>query len=147
MMAMPKRKPIFRGIWDMLAEPKSVTIMMTAAYGALIMLGFWSVQDISTTGLRDIMGGLLIAGGVAGMIGCPWGQWWIERAGLVATAAAFAVHLSIVMAVTPPDGPWDVASAVGIELLVVTRWIRIRALPADPRRPRPGSTRGRGINA
>ena len=134
-----KQASLPRRVWDMLAEPKSVTVLMTVAYAALVALGFWSVRDISMTGIRDMMGGLLIAGGVCGLIGCPWGQWWIERAGLVAIGAAFAVHLSFVMAISPPDGPWEVASALGLLLLVVTRWIRIRTLPADPRRPRPKS--------
>ncbi|AOT24435.1 membrane protein [Propionibacterium phage Doucette] len=133
-----KQASLPRRVWDMLAEPKSVTIMMTAAYAALLALGFWAIDDASTMGVRDMMGGLLIAGGVCGLIGCPWGQWWIERAGLVAIGAAFAVHLSFVVAISPPDGPWEVASALGLLLLVVTRWIRIRTLPADPTLPRPG---------
>lgn len=124
-------------LWAMVAEPKSVTVLMTLAYLGLLGLGFWAVTDASTMGVRDMMGGLLIAGGVAGVVGCPLGQWWIERAGLVATAAAFAVHLSFVVAISPPDGPWEVASALGLLLLVVTRWIRIRTLPADPMLPRP----------
>ncbi|WFF32389.1 hypothetical protein FAM19024_001850 [Propionibacterium freudenreichii] len=124
-------------IWDLLAEPKSVTVMMTFAYGGLLGMGFWAIVDASPGGVRDMMGGLLIAGGVCGLIGCPWGQWWIERAGLVAIGAAFAVHLSFVVAISSPDGPWEVASALGLLLLVVTRWIRIRTLPADPMLPRP----------
>lgn len=127
-----------RRLWDLLAEPKSVTVLMTCAYACLVAMGFWAIDDASTMGVRDMMGGLLIAGGVCGLIGCPWGQWWIERAGLVAIGAAFAVHLSFVVAISPPDGPWEVASALGLLLLVVTRWIRIRTLPADPMLPRPG---------
>lgn len=141
-----KQAPLIRRVWAMLAEPKSVTIMMTLAYAALMGLGFWAIVDISTLGVRDMMGGLLIAGGVCGLIGCPLGQWWIERAGLVAIAAAFGVHLSFVVAISPPDGPWEVASTLGLELLVATRWIRIRALPADPRRPRPSRHQRRGMN-
>ncbi|MFK5160510.1 hypothetical protein ACI3QN_08985 [Propionibacterium freudenreichii] len=125
-------------LWDLLAEPKSVTIMMTFAYAALLGMGFSSLAGASPGGLRDMMGGLLIVGGVCGLIGCPAGQWWIERAGLVAVAAAFAVHLSFVVAVSSPDGPWEVASAIGVLVLVATRWIRIRTLPADPTLPRPG---------
>ena len=132
-----KQAPLIRRVWAMLAEPKSVTVLMTGAYAALLALGFWAIGDASTMGLRDMMGGLLIAGGVCGLIGCPWGQWWIERAGLVAIGAAFAVHLSFVVAISPPDGPWEVASALGLLLLVATRWIRIRTLPADPTLPRP----------
>ncbi|MDK9627005.1 hypothetical protein [Propionibacterium freudenreichii] len=122
----------------MVAEPKSVTVLMTCIYGALLGMGFSSVIGASPGGLRDMMGGLLIVGGVCGLIGCPAGQWWIERAGLVAIGAAFAVHLSFVVAISSPDGPWEVASAIGVLVLVATRWIRIRALPADPTLPRPG---------
>ncbi|AOT24316.1 hypothetical protein B3_22 [Propionibacterium phage B3] len=138
-----KQAPLIRRVWAMLAEPKSVTIMMTFAYGGLLGMGFSSLAGASPGGLRDMMGGLLIVGGVCGLIGCPAGQWWIERAGLVAVAAAFAGHLSFVVAVSPPDGPWEVASAIGVLVLVATRWIRIRALPADPRRARPNNA-GRG---
>ena len=130
-------RPLAR-IWAMVAEPKSVTVLMTLAYLGLLGLGFWAIDDASTMGVRDMMGGLLIAGGGCGLIGCPWGQWWIECAGLVAIGAAFAVHLSFVVAISPPDGPWEVASALGLLLLVATRWIRIRTLPADPTLPRPG---------
>ncbi|MFK5165196.1 hypothetical protein, partial [Propionibacterium freudenreichii] len=56
-------------LWDLLAEPKSVTIMMTFAYAALLGMGFSSLAGASPGGLRDMMGGLLIVGGVCGLIG------------------------------------------------------------------------------
>ena len=131
-------------IWALIAEPKTVTIIMTVMWTFQLGLGVWTVTDAAPTGTRDLMGVLLIVAGALGTVGCPLGQWWVERPAIIAAVTAFIMHLLIVVDVAPPDGPWEVAAAAGMVVLMATRWERIRGLPADPRKPSPVRKIGRG---
>ena len=124
--------PRQRRIWDMIAEPKTVTVLMTALYASVLVLGVYTLIDPSHS--RVIMSILLITGGVLGMVAAPVGQWWIERAGLIGVVTAWAMHLLTVIHIAPPDGAWQILTTVWAIVLCITRWLRISGLPADPRR-------------
>ena len=124
--------PRQRRIWDMIAEPKTVTVLMTSLYASVLGLGVYTLTDPSHS--RVIMSILLITGGALGMVSAPVGQWWIERAGLIGVVTAWAMHLLTVIHVAPPDGAWQILTTVWAIGLCVTRWLRISGLPADPRR-------------
>ena len=128
--------PRQRRIWDMIAEPKTVTVLMTALYASVLVLGVYTLIDPSHS--RVIMSILLITGGVLGMVAAPVGQWWIERAGLIGVVTAWAMHLLTVIHIAPPDGAWQILTTVWAIGLCITRWLRISGLPADPRRRREG---------
>ena len=124
--------PRQRRIWDMIAEPKTVTILMTALYASVLVLGVYTLVEPSHS--RVIMSILLITGGALGMVSAPVGQWWIERAGLIGVVTAWSMHVLTVIHVAPPDGAWQILTTVWAIGLCVTRWLRISGLPADPRR-------------
>ena len=128
--------PTCRGIWAMIAEPKSVTILMTALYSSVLGLGVYTLIDPSHS--RVIMSILLITGGALGMVSAPIGQWWIERAALIGVVTAWSMHVLTVIHIAPPDGAWQILTTVWAIGLCVTRWLRISGLPADPRRRREG---------
>ena len=132
---MSTRAPISpqqRRIWDMIAEPKTVTMLMAGLYTSALVLGVYTLMDPSHS--RVIMSILLITGGALGMVSAPIGQWWIERAGLIGVVTAWAMHLLTVIHIAPPDGAWQILTTVWAIGLCVTRWLRISGLPADPRR-------------
>ena len=124
--------PQQRRIWDMIAEPKTVTILMTGLYASVLVLGVYTLIEPSHS--RVIMSILLITGGALGVVSAPVGQWWIERAALIGVVTAWSMHLLTVIHIAPPDGAWQILTTAWAIGLCVTRWLRISGLPADPRR-------------
>ena len=131
---MTPRPRIWRCVWDMLTEPRNVTVITTALYLWAVGTGVHVLATPSIDGIRDWIAGFLIAGGLLAATGCPFGHWWIERVGLIGLVTAVSMRGAIVVSYDRPDqgiALWMLGAALA---LLITRWIRIRTLPRDPRR-------------
>lgn len=126
---------VWQRVWELLTEPRSVTLITLTGYLACIAVGVHALVTPSVTGVRDLMAVLLILGGILAAAGCPFGQWWIERIGLIGLAFGFAMRTLLVVSYSRPDASFALLTLHMVGVLLATRWIRIRYLPIDPRRP------------
>ena len=121
-------------LWWTLPEPRLVAATLTAWYVGCGLLGARLLWLPDWTGHLDVMAWMLLAGGIVAASACLAGQWWIERAGMILLAAAWAIRGSMLLA-TPPPSVWiQVVGLSGVFALLVTRLVRIWGMPADPAR-------------
>ena len=121
-------------IWELVREPKTITVLMACLYAAAVPVGIWLLNQPRLDGWWDVMAIMLMLGGVIAAIGAPFGHWWLERSGLILLGTSQLMRWLIVAdypSVDKAAALWSITAAVA---LIVTRWIRIRALPRDPQR-------------
>ena len=124
---------VWKAVWQRLQEPKTVTVLTSVYYLACMIVGFDMLAIPDVDGPRDLMAALFILGGTLALLGCPFGQWWLERLGLIGLMFAVAMRI-VYIAASPYEGWLQHLMAAGVLVLLLTRWIRIRVLPVDPLR-------------
>lgn len=126
---------LWERVWELVAEPRSVTLITLSGYAACVIVGIYALLIPDITGVRDLVGALFLLGGLIAGLGCPFGQWWIERIGLIGLGFAAVMRAVIVLEYGRPDASFALLTLWLVLILIITRWIRIRTLPVDPRRP------------
>ena len=135
---------IFTRLWLMLHEPRSITATMTVSWLIVFTIGISAfvvppatVQHALGTPLMLAWAALLTIGGALGLVGCPLGWWWVERAGIFAGIAGMLVYLFIVLFLQYTQGGSRLVLAGFISLGIVSlavRYLRIRGAQLDPMR-------------
>lgn len=124
-------------VWLRVAEPKAVTVLVTLFYASMIGLGV-AVLISRTDPFYGVQAALLLSGGALAVTGCPFGQWWLERPGIIGLEAALGMHLIPVLAFPDRlDTSWAVTLTVFSMLFLAVRWKRLGFAPVDPRRRGP----------
>ena len=124
----------WRRLWDLVTEPKVISIMMTVVYSLAAASGIILLNSPALTGWWDVMAVMLIIGGLLSALGAPFGHWWVERSGIILVATSQLMRLVIVLDYAAADkvaALWSILAALA---LMVSRWVHIRSLPRDPRR-------------
>lgn len=123
----------------LLHEPRSITALMAVAWVVVIIAGIGVITDppallayAATPLLARVWGGLILAGGILGVLGCPPGWWWVERSGILAAGTGLAGFAWVYLREDSPM--WLTALHVVLILSLIMRWIRIRGAQLDPTR-------------
>jgi hypothetical protein len=141
---IPTPRSIWRRAWDVIEEPKAVTLVQTLMVYAVTITGgaltlAWPPRTTSVV-LGDLLvtviAVLMIAGGIIGAAAAISGWWWVERplgVGLLLVALSLYGY-SVIEAQVLSDGhrwlqlSWILVAAGGL----IIRWLRIRRANYDP---------------
>ena len=132
------------GLWAWVQEPKHITGVMTLGWVIILLTGVSSLMDPPGTithqlsqPLSVIWAVCFVTGGALGLVGCPPGWWWVERAGLILTVAGGVVYLSIITVLHLVSEGSRLTQAGWVLfglVMLITRWLRIRGAQVDPRK-------------
>ena len=133
-----------RRLWLMLHEPRIITAATGVMWSILIGIGTAALLAPPATishqmgpTLTIVWAILLIVGGLAGLVGCLPGWFWIERVGLILTGTGASMYLAVVLMLhyAEPGSRLVQAGFVILSLdFLVVRWLCIRGPQIDPTR-------------
>lgn len=133
-----------RRLWMMLHEPRVITAATGVMWAILIGIGAAALLAPPATishqmgpTLTVVWAILLMVGGLAGLVGCLPGWFWIERVGLILTGTGASMYLAVVLLLhyAEPGSRLVQAGFVILTLdFLVVRWLRIRGPQIDPTR-------------
>lgn len=129
-----REKRLYARIWDALAEPRNVTLLTCLGYALALAVGLDVIIEDTASEWRDAIAWALVAGGGVGLAGCPFGQWKIERGGLIALFFASLGRLIVIANLNVYDRSLAFFYTVLGIVFILTRWIRISKSPVDPAR-------------
>lgn len=132
-------------IWAIVAEPKTVTVIMAVIYAALFMAGLaaWDgapTAVAATVGepLSTIWAVTLIVAGVCGVAGAIPGWYWLEKGGIIGgffTSLTYMLSLISQSHLYPAtDYRPQAALLLVVALMFIIRWERVKGLTVDPTR-------------
>ena len=133
-----------RRLWLMLHEPRIITAATGVMWAILIGIGTAALLAPPATishqmgpTLTVVWAILLMVGGLAGLVGCLPGWFWIERVGLILAGTGASMYLAVVLLLhyAEPGSRLVQAGFVILSLdFLVVRWLRIRGPQIDPTR-------------
>lgn len=143
-MTSPARNRQLKKLWAWVQEPKHITAVVTFGWGIILLTGISSLVEPPNTITHQLSQPLsilwavcFIAGGALGLVGCPPGWWWVERAGVILTVAGGGVYLSIIALLHLASEGSRLTQAGWVLfglVMLIARWLRIRGAQVDPRR-------------
>ena len=133
-----------RRIWLLIKEPRIITAAASTYWVLVFAIGVVALitppktiaYNVGPT-LTLVWAAFLLLGGVLGFVGCLLGWWWIERAGMIATAAGITIYLVVVMILHfhEPEPRLVGAGFIALSLFaLLVRWFQIRGPQVDPTR-------------
>ena len=143
-MQIPKKSRVKEKItypWTLLKEPKFISAMWATVYSifavnGIIFIAFTPGNLINRNGIAIslIVGVLLFAGGICGLISLHGGQWYVERAAIYFIIAGILGYMVTVWLVS---ANWqELVLRLGFSLAIVcvlmARFYKIRELTLDP---------------
>lgn len=143
-MQIPKKSRVKEKItypWTLLKEPKFISAMWATVYSifavnGIIFIAFTPGNLINRNGIAIslIVGVLLFAGGICGLISLHGGQWYVERAAIYFIIAGILGYMVTVWLVS---ANWqELVLRLGFSLAIVcvlmARFYKVRELTLDP---------------
>lgn len=143
-MQIPKKSRVKEKItypWTLLKEPKFISAMWATVYSifavnGIIFIAFTPGNLINQNGIAVslIVGVLLLAGGICGLISLHGGQWYVERAAIYFIIAGILGYMVTVWLVS---ANWqELVLRLGFSLAIVcvlmARFYKVRELTLDP---------------
>jgi len=133
-----------RRLWGFIQEPRTITALTSAYWAMVAGVGVAALvtppetiaHNVGAT-LTMVWAAFLLLGGVLGFVGCLPGWWWVERAGMIATATGTLIYLTVVMILhfQGPEPRLVGAGFIALSLFaLIVRWFRIRGPQVDPTR-------------
>ena len=143
-MQIPKKSKVVEKItypWTLLKEPKFISVMWATVYSifavnGIIFIAFTPGNLINQNGIAIslIVGVLLFAGGICGLISLHGGQWYVERAAIYFIIAGILGYMVTVWLVS---ANWQVlvlrlGFSLAIVCVLMARFYKVRELTLDP---------------
>lgn len=136
----PKRRLPLR-LWDLLHEPRAITLLMMLLYVTVFCIGCVALY-YPPSSIEKELGWVtmlwatsLILGGFLGVASTPRGVWWVERLAIIATGTGVVIYLSTVLQLHLSEGGNRLPQAGFILIALISlaiRWVRIRYASLDP---------------
>lgn len=131
-------------IWDLLHEPRVVTVCMILGYMGLFGGGLGSLLHPPSTiqgelgvTITTMWSWFFIIGGALGLVSAPRGIWWLERVALIAAGTAFLIYGSTIanLQITGAGSRWMQLGVLTWGMFgLIARWHRIHWAALDPTR-------------
>lgn len=134
----------YRRLWNLLKEPRVVTLMHCLSYIFLIAMGTVTLLSPPTTlalawgqQITFLWALILVIGGSFALCGCLTGLWWLESIGIWSLCLGVGLYIFIVVSLHFLSSGNRLSQAfalIALFTLLISRFARIRGFNLDPTR-------------